>query len=1041
MSEETSANPAAFSFVEQEHEILDLWKTKQIFQRSLEQTANSEPYIFYDGPPFATGLPHHGHLVGSILKDAVPRYFTMKGRYVQRRFGWDCHGLPIEHEIDKSLGMSSQEAVEKFGVKGYNDECRAIVQRYTSEWEKTITRIGRWVDFEHDYKTMDPWFMESVWWVLKQLWEKDLVYRGVKVVPFSTALGTVLSNFEAGSNYQDVQDPAVTVLFKLTDDDTYIAAWTTTPWTLPSNLALCVGDDIDYVKVHDEEQGVDFILAEARLADVGKGKKLVVKEHLKGSTLVGKTYEPLFPYFAEAADEGAFQIVSDDYVSTDSGTGVVHQAPAFGEDDFRVLKAAGITAMVCPIDMSGQFTAEVSDFAGMHVKDADKHIIKMLKDTKALYRQDVIVHSYPFCPRSDTPIIYRTVDSWYVKVESMRSALQKSNQEINWVPEHIQGGRMGKWLEGAVDWAISRNRYWGTPLPIWINDVTGARLCMGSIDELESYTGIRIDDLHRENVDELHFSIDGEEGVYRRIEEVLDCWFESGSMPYAQLHYPFENETMFEQGFPAEFIAEGLDQTRGWFYTLIVLGTALFDTHPFKNVIVNGIVMAEDGKKMSKRLRNYTPPDDLMETYGADALRLYLINSGLVRAEEQRFSDTGVKDMVRRVLLPWLNAYRFLNTYAEIDNWTIDDTKASSDNIMDQWILSRLQSLKTNIANEMEGYKLYNVVPALFEFIEDLTNWYIRLNRARFWSEDLTADKTAAYRTLYSAVYEFTLAMAPFTPFLSETIFQKLKQFNGAETASVHLCSYPEAKSELIQPVLEQAVTRMQHIILMGRQKRNQEKVKTKFPLAKLTVLHTDQGLLDEISRLENYLQGELNVKTVEYSTSESDYIKLYAKPNSPVLGKRLGKNFKEYKGLIEALDTASIDDFQAKGAITLGDETFQLDDILIFREAIEGTNAVSDRFVSIDMSCELNDALIAEGLAREVVNRIQKSRKDIGLNVVDRINMTMSASTELAPAIVTHLEYIKRETLALEINLVAESQPLGFEIDEHSVSFEIKKA
>ena len=384
MSEETSANPAAFSFVEQEHEILDLWKSKQIFQRSLEQTANSEPYIFYDGPPFATGLPHHGHLVGSILKDAVPRYFTMKGRYVQRRFGWDCHGLPIEHEIDKSLGMSSQEAVEKFGVKGYNDECRAIVQRYTSEWEKTITRIGRWVDFEHDYKTMDPWFMESVWWVLKQLWEKDLVYRGVKVVPFSTALGTVLSNFEAGSNYQDVQDPAVTVLFKLTDDDTYIAAWTTTPWTLPSNLALCVGDDIDYVKVHDEEQGVDFILAEARLADVGKGKNLVVREHLKGSTLVGKTYEPLFPYFADAADEGAFQIVSDDYVSTDSGTGVVHQAPAFGEDDFRVLKAAGITAMVCPIDMSGQFTAEVSDFAGMHVKDADKHIIKMLKDTQAL---------------------------------------------------------------------------------------------------------------------------------------------------------------------------------------------------------------------------------------------------------------------------------------------------------------------------------------------------------------------------------------------------------------------------------------------------------------------------------------------------------------------------------------------------------------------------------------------------------------------------------------------------------------------------------
>lgn len=1041
MSDENTGTSEAFSFVDQEHKILELWKTKKIFQRTLEQTEDSKPYIFYDGPPFATGLPHHGHLVGSILKDAVPRYFTMKGRYVQRRFGWDCHGLPIEHEIDKALGMSSQEAVEKLGIKGYNDECRAIVQRYTSEWEKTITRIGRWVDFEHDYKTMDPWFMESVWWVLKQLWEKDLIYRGVKVVPFSTALGTVLSNFEAGSNYQDVQDPAVTVLFKLSGEEAYIAAWTTTPWTLPSNLALCVGDDITYVKVHDEELNLDFILAEERLADMGKGKNLTILEHIKGSTLVGKTYEPLFPYFAELSDQGAFQIVSDDYVSTDSGTGVVHQAPAFGEDDFRVLKNAGITAMVCPIDMNGQFTAEVIDFAGMHVKDADKLIIKKLKDLNALYRQDVIVHSYPFCPRSDTPIIYRTIDSWYVKVESMRAALQKSNQEINWVPGHIQSGRMGKWLEGAIDWAISRNRYWGTPLPIWINDVTGTRVCMGSISELESYTGVKVEDLHRENVDDLTFEVEGEEGVYRRIEEVLDCWFESGSMPYAQLHYPFENEKMFEQGFPAEFIAEGLDQTRGWFYTLIVLGTALFGTHPFKNVIVNGIVMAEDGKKMSKRLRNYTAPDDLMESYGADALRLYLINSGLVRGEEQRFSDAGVKDMVRRVLLPWLNAYKFLSTYAEIDNWSVDNTEAKSDNIMDQWILSRLQSLKTNIAQEMEAYKLYNVVPALFDFIEDLTNWYIRLNRSRFWSEEFSEDKAAAYHTLYVAVYEFTLAMAPFTPFLSETIFQKLTQFSSEQSDSVHLCSYPEADDSLIQPVLEEAVTRLQHIILMGRQKRNQEKVKTKIPLAKLTVVHTDQSLLDEIARLENYLQLELNVKSVEYSTSESEYIKLYAKPNSPVLGKRLGKQFKNYKGLIEKLDSDAIGTFQNEGSITLDGETFTIEDILVFREAIEGTNAVSDRFVSIDMSCELDEALISEGLAREVVSRIQKSRKEIGLNVVDRINIRMSASPALGQAIASHLEYIKRETLTLDIQSTEDALPLKFDIDEHTVSLEINKA
>ena len=686
---DSSTDPASdqFSFVAAEHQVLDDWHREKVFEASLAKTENGKPYIFYDGPPFATGLPHHGHLVGSILKDAVPRYWTMKGRHVQRRFGWDCHGLPIEHEIDKSLGMSSREAVAKLGVKGYNDECRKIVQRYTSEWRKTITRIGRWVDFDHDYKTMEPWYMESVWWVVKQLWSKDLIYRGEKVVPFSTALGTVLSNFEAGSNYQAVQDPAITVLFKLKSRDAYIAIWTTTPWTLPSNLALCVGADIDYVEAFDEEQGINLIIAEERLEAIGKHHKLRVERSFKGSDLVGEAYEPLFDYFADKAAEGAFVVLADDYVSTESGTGIVHQAPAFGEDDFRIMKAAGIAAMVCPVDMQGRFTEEVSDLAGLHVKEADKQIIQMLKDQalkdgSRLYIQDVIVHNYPFCPRSHTPIIYRTIDSWYVKVEQMRDALLQANQGINWVPEHLREGRMGNWLAGAIDWAISRNRYWGTPLPIWINDETGKQVCIGSRQELEELTGAHPDDLHRENVDELTFSIDGEPGTYRRIEEVLDCWFESGSMPYAQLHYPFENEAVFEQGFPAEFIAEGLDQTRGWFYTLIVLGTALYGTTPFKNVIVNGIVMAEDGKKMAKSLRNYSPPDELMETYGADALRLYLINSGLVRAEEQRFADSGVKDMVRRALLPWLNAYRFLQTYAEIDGWQVDDTDSPGSNLI-----------------------------------------------------------------------------------------------------------------------------------------------------------------------------------------------------------------------------------------------------------------------------------------------------------------------------------------------------------------------
>jgi isoleucyl-tRNA synthetase len=1034
-----------FSFLEAEHSVLDFWENSKIFEKSLQATENCAPYIFYDGPPFATGLPHHGHLVASTIKDVVPRYFTMKGRHVQRRFGWDCHGLPIEHEIDKKLGMSSQEAVKKLGIKGYNDECRGIVQRFTSEWEKTITRIGRWVDFENDYKTMDPWYMESVWWVVKQLWEKDLIYRGIKVVPFSTALGTILSNFEATSNYQDVQDPAVTVLFRLNDDadgeETYIAAWTTTPWTLPSNLALCVGGDIDYVKVHDKDIDKHIILAKARLEDVGKGKNLTIVDEIKGSDLVGKTYQPLFPYFSDLKKEGAFCILADKYVTTESGTGVVHQAPAFGEDDYRVLKNANITAMVCPIDMAGKFTEEVTDFKGEHVKDADKQIIRYLKDKGSLYIQDVIMHSYPFCPRSNTPIIYRTIDSWYVKVEQMRDDLVKANQEINWVPSHLKSGRMGNWLEDAIDWAISRNRYWGTPLPIWINDVTGNRICIGSRAELEQYTATSIDDLHRESVDPLTFTLDGEEGTYRRIEEVLDCWFESGSMPYAQLHYPFENEFLFEKGFPAEFIAEGLDQTRGWFYTLIVLGVALFGKNPFKNVIVNGLVMAEDGKKMSKSLRNYTPPDDLMETYGADALRLYLINSGLVRAEEQKFSDVGVKDMVRRALLPWLNAFKFLNTYAQIDKWNPDEVRADSDNIMDQWILSRLQSLKVNIAGEMESYRLFNVVPALFEFIEDLTNWYIRLNRSRFWSESMSQDKANAYATLYTAIYELSLSMAPFAPFLAETIYQELRSFGKAESPeSVHLCTYPEADSHRIKPLLERAVTRMQHIILLGRQKRNQEKVKTKIPLSRLTVVHKDTELLDEIGRLGDYIKSELNVKAVEYSTEEDQYITLYAKPNSPVLGKRFGKQFRDVKRNIEALDAATINSFQETGEIEIEGETLHTDDILIFREAREGTNALSDRFVSIDLDCELNDELIREGLAREVINRIQKSRKDAGLNVVDRIRLSVHASSALLLAIDKFEAHIMKETLALAIEHSQSELPLVFEIDDHRLSIAIEK-
>ena len=1016
------ADSAPFSFVEMEHDILKLWQETDAFQQSLANTQGKKPYIFYDGPPFATGLPHHGHLVASTIKDVVPRYWTMKGRYVMRRFGWDCHGLPIEHEIDKQLGMSAQDAVEKLGVAGYNDECRAIVQRYVKEWRHTITRIGRWIDFDNDYKTMDAWYMESVWWVFKQLWDKGLIYQGVKVVPVSTALGTPLANFEATSNYQDVQDPAITVLLKLVDEDAHLAIWTTTPWTVPSNLAVCVGDDIEYSLVVDEESGKQIYLATERLDQYQGDSEFRVVKTLLGKDLVGRRYEPVFDYFADKADEGAFVVISGDYVTTDSGTGLVHQAPAFGEEDYKAFQAAGLEAFACPVSLHGEFTDEVPDFAGRHVKEADKDIISALKAKGALYRQDVIQHSYPYCYRSDTPLIYRAIPSWYVRVTAFKDNLKAANEQINWVPEHIKHGRFGNWLDGAIDWAISRNRVWGTPLPVWVNDETGKALCVGSIDELYDYTGVRVDDLHREHVDDLTFQVEGEPGTYRRIEEVLDCWFESGSMPYAQLHFPFENEDVFNAGFPAEFIAEGLDQTRGWFYTLTVLGGALFDQPAFRNVIVNGMVMAEDGKKMSKSLRNYTPPDELMETYGADALRLYSINSGLVRGEEQRFADSGVRDMVRRALLPWYNAYSFLRTYAEIDEWSPQKGQFEGDNILDQWIMSRLQTLKNTVATEMEGYRLYNVVPGLFAFIEDLTNWYIRLNRGRFWGEDISADKIAAYSTLYEVLMELSKVMAPFAPFLSEHLYQSLAQLAGqpAQPNSVHLCDYPEAEAVKVKPGLETAVERMQQVILLGRQKREEVKIGLRTPLARLTIVNSDAALLEDMRSLEGYVRDELNVQSVEYSADESAYIELYAKPNFPLLGKRLGKRMKAFAGVIANLDIGQISELQNNGDIQLTvageSETFSSEEIQVQQQARAGTNTVSNRQIAVDLDCQLTPGLIRGGYAREVVNRIQRARKDQGFDVSDRIAVTYAAQGELAQAIAEHRDYIMGETLCLDL-------------------------
>lgn len=1030
-----------FSFVEAEKKVLDFWKTQKIFEKTLQKTQDKTPYIFYDGPPFATGLPHHGHLVASTLKDIVPRYFSMKGFYVSRRWGWDCHGLPIEQIIDKQFGVSANDYVKKHGIKAYCDACRDIVFTYTHQWQHTVERLGRWVDFENDYKTMDLDFMESVWWVFKQVWDKGLIYKGNKVVPYSTALQTGLSNFEATSNYQDIQDPAVTVLFKIQDEDAYLTAWTTTPWTLPSNLALCVNADVDYIKVKDLDKDIELYLAKARYDFYAKKRNLEIVQELKGKDLIGKKYIPLFPYFKELENSGAFRVLADDYVTTTDGTGIVHQAPAFGEDDNRIAKLHNIPTEVCPIDNGGNFTDEVSDYQGLYFKEADKEIIKRLKEEGKLYQHDTLVHSYPFCYRTDTPLMYRIMPQWYLKVDDIKEKLLKSNSEVNWVPEHIKDGRFGKWLEGARDWAISRNRFWGTPLPVWINETNGKMLAIGSIEELKKYTGVTVNDLHRETVDDLEIKLDSEEGVYKRITDVFDCWFESGSMPYAQLHYPFENEDVFKKGFPAEFIAEGLDQTRGWFYTLTVLSTALYEKPAFKNVIVNGLVLAGDGKKMSKRLKNYTEPDVLMNEFGADALRLTFINSGLVRGEELRFTDEGVKDMVRRALLPWYNSFKFFQTYAEVDGWSPEKNYKLGENILDRWLISKLQTLAKTVTYEMDHYRLYNVVPRLFHFIEDLTNWYIRLNRRRFWGESLSDDKCEAYSALYTALKELSKVMAPFAPYLSDYIFLELKKLGATEEESVHLCDYPTFKAELIDDKLEDAVTRMQEIILLGRQKRNQAQVKVKTPLASLTVIHQDQNLLDEVKKLESYLKTELNVKSIHYTADEDKYIKLYAKPNSPILGKRFGKNFAQFRNKITELVSSELKKIEAGENIIIDNESFSSEEILVFREAKEGSEALSNRIISIELDMKLNQELVNEGLAREVVNRIQKSRKDSNFNVDDRIEIEFETSDDLSDVINAFKDYIQKETLTIKLSKGLVPDGSQHVIDDKVLKLSLKKA
>tara|TARA_Y200000002_G_scaffold73650_1_gene57698 strand:+ start:325 stop:3441 length:3117 start_codon:yes stop_codon:yes gene_type:complete len=1023
-----------------EQSVLSFWSEDQTFEKSLHKNIDKKKYIFYDGPPFATGLPHHGHLLASTIKDIIPRYKTMQGYYVSRRFGWDCHGLPIEHEIDKKYGKSSHEIVKEIGIGEYNNACRQIIMRYRDEWYKTIHRMGRWVDFENDYKTMDCDFMESVWWVFGELYDKGLIYKGNKVVPFSTELQTPLSNFEAGSNYQQVQDPAVTIKFPLADNSADLVIWTTTPWTLPANMGIGVNPSITYLQIRVEGEQKPIIVAQSRVEHVIKQPYTIEKE-FEGHTLAGKKYLPVFAQL-QSDHQNVHCIFCDSFVTTEDGTGLVHLAPAFGEDDQRVLSDAGINDLFCHVDEKGNFDDSIDPlFTGRNVFETNSDIIKYLKEAEYLYDQKTIDHSYPHCPRSDTKLIYKAVSSWYVSVSKFKDALVKNLIPTHWMPEHIKDKRFANWLENARDWAISRNRFWGNPIPLWINDVSGKILCMNSLEKLERYTGRKIDDLHREIVDDLRFQVKGEVGVYHRTSEVLDCWFESGAMPFAQNHYPFAGQAI-EDIFPADFIAEGLDQTRGWFYTLHVIATALFDKAAYKNVNVNGIILASDGKKMSKRLKNYTPPDLLIEEHGADPLRLYLINSNLVKAEEMRFVDQGIKEMSRKVIMPWYNSFCFFKTYAEIDQWKRPSQYNGPTHILDKWIISRIQSLKWVIENAMGHYALYKVVPELVKFIDEMTNTYIRLNRSRFWQSGMNADKQSAYVTLFDICQELSQLMAPFCPFMSEHIFRELQVFADCPMQSVHLTSYPTADQKTIDQSLEHAVALMSDVIVLGRQKRNDTGIKIKTPLSRITIIHHDEKVLGSIKQLSDIIAKELNVKSIEFDQDDEKYIKYQAIPNAQVLGKQFGKDFKIINQTIRNLSHTKIRDILQTKYIAVNNINIDLDNIFIKCHPHSPDQVNSNNHIAILLDTTLSEALKQEGYAREFVSAIQKARKDAQLNVQDRIHVSYEAKQTITQFINAHQDYIQNETLCTRMEYQNNTpHTISIQIDDFELKFSISVA
>ncbi len=1027
MYEKVSPN---LNFVEREKKTLEFWKENDIFQKSMDSRKEGETYTFYDGPPTANGKPHIGHVLTRVIKDMIPRYQTMKGKYVPRKAGWDTHGLPVELEVEKLLGLNGKEQIEEYGMEPFIKKCKESVWKYKGMWEDFSGTVGFWADMDNPYITYDDNFIESEWWALKEIWNKKLLYKGFKIVPYCPRCGTPLSSQEVAQGYKTVKERSAIVRFKVAGEDAYFLAWTTTPWTLPSNVALCVNPEDEYIKVKAAD-GFVYYLANAladkvlgRLADEENGVKAYeVLETYKGKDLEYKEYEPLYACAKEVADKQhkkGFFVTCDSYVTMTDGTGIVHIAPAFGEDDANVGRNYDLP-FVQFVDGKGELTKE-TPFAGLFVKKADPEVLKELDGRNQLYDAPKFEHDYPHCWRCDTPLIYYARESWFIKMTAVKDDLVANNKTVNWIPKSIGEGRFGNWLENIQDWGISRNRYWGTPLNVWECEDCGHQECMGSREELAKMSGndaAYTVELHRPYIDEITCPCPKCGKTMHRVPEVLDCWFDSGAMPFAQHHYPFENKEIFEQQFPAKFISEAVDQTRGWFYSLMAESTLLFNKAPYENVIVLGHVQDKNGQKMSKSKGNAVDPFDALSKYGADAIRWYFyINSAPWLPN--RFHGDAVLEGQRKFMGTLWNTYAFFVLYANIDEFDATKYKLEYDKlpVMDKWLLSKLESAVKAVDENLGAYKIPETARALQDFVDDMSNWYVRRSRERFWAKGMEQDKINAYMTLYTALVTISKAAAPMIPFMAEDIYRNLVcSIDKNAPESVHLCDFPKVNEEWIDAELEKTMEEVLDIVVLGRAARNEANIKNRQPIGTMYV-KADNELSDFYREI---VEDELNIKNVKFTQDVRDFTSYTFKPQLKTLGRRFGKKLNELKEVLSNLDgNAAMDSLNEKGSITVTvdgiEEVLEKDDLLVEAAQIEGYVSQSDYGITVVIDTNLSEELLEEGFVREIISKVQTMRKEAGFEVMDKIVLYIKDNDKVIGVLERNKEQIMSEVLAVDV-------------------------